>query len=181
MSHLKLSGIEVGMVCGRLTVAERAGSTRHGKALWRCACECGKTTTVRAASLKSGGTQSCGCYNKYILSTFPSRTTHGMCHTSEYSAFHAAKGRCNCPSKANYSYYGGRGIKFLFTSFEQFFAELGPKPSAAHTVDRINNNGHYEPGNVRWATKAQQSANRRCCKKPCQSERHDLPGTERAG
>jgi hypothetical protein len=66
----------------------------------------------------------------------------------------------------NYTNYGGRGIQFLFDSFEQFYAEIGPRP-AGLTLDRIHNDGHYEPGNVRWATRSEQNRNRRRWKKPC--------------
>ena len=92
-------------------------------------------------------------------------TTHG--HTSkgsrspEYKAYKAAKQRCQNPAKDKYAYYGGRGIKFLFNSFTEFYAELGPKPTPEHSIDRINNDGHYEVGNVRWSTRKEQRSNRR--------------------
>ena len=79
-------------------------------------------------------------------------------HPPEYSTYYAARTRCNNPRHDKWKYYGGRGIKFLFESFEQFFAELGPRP-AGHTLDRINSDGNYEPGNVRWATREEQSGN----------------------
>lgn len=78
----------------------------------------------------------------------------------ERQAFLAAKQRCSNPAHRDYAYYGGRGIRFLFSSFEQFAAELGPKPSPKHSIDRIENDGHYEPGNVRWALPLQQIRNR---------------------
>jgi hypothetical protein len=71
-----------------------------------------------------------------------------------------AKYRCTNPKANGWKRYGGRGIKFLFTSFEQFFTELGPRPKG-RSLDRINNEGNYEPGNVRWATPKQQGQNRR--------------------
>ena len=73
------------------------------------------------------------------------------------------------PKAINYANYGGRGIKFLFTSFEQFFAELGPRPKGK-SVDRINNDGHYEPGNVQWATRSEQRKNQRPRAKKCNKE-----------
>lgn len=88
-------------------------------------------------------------------------TTHGCWDTPEYVIYRAARSRCTNPKNKRWADYGGRGIKFLFTSFEQFFAELGPRPSPKHSIDRKDNDGHYEPGNVRWATPVQQRANQR--------------------
>lgn len=81
--------------------------------------------------------------------------------TSEYAAYSEAKRRCTNPKHDAWSRYGGRGIKFLFENFEAFFAYLGPKPSSEHSLDRNNNDGNYEPGNVQWATKSHQNKNRR--------------------
>lgn len=79
----------------------------------------------------------------------------------EYSTYLAAKKRCNNPKDTAYVRYGGRGIEFRFESFEEFFAAIGPKPSPKHSIDRINNDGHYEAGNVRWATDNEQRMNTR--------------------
>lgn len=91
-------------------------------------------------------------------------TTHGMRHTPEYETFYHAKYRCTKPTDSRYSDYGGRGIEFRFDTFEEFFAELGLRPSASHSVNRIDNNGHYEKGNVEWATKDTQANNTRANK-----------------
>lgn len=80
--------------------------------------------------------------------------------TPEYSSFKHARYRCSSPKCDKWAEYGGRGIQFKFESFEQFLAEVGPRP-AGMTLDRINRNGDYEPGNVRWATKSHQNKNRR--------------------
>ncbi len=80
--------------------------------------------------------------------------------TKAFFSYHDAKRRCTNKNCAGYKNYGGRGIKFLFTSFEEFFKELGPRP-ANRSLDRINNDGHYEPGNVRWATRSEQMKNQR--------------------
>lgn len=94
------------------------------------------------------------------------RVTHGFGRSgkrrrAEYRAYHHAKNRCNNPKDKGYKYYGGRGIEFRFTSFEEFIAHIGPRPSPKHSLDRIDNDGHYEPGNVRWATKEEQMCNLR--------------------
>lgn len=93
--------------------------------------------------------------------------THGYSRTKsrnykspEYSAYISAKGRCVNPNNSGYARYGGRGVEFRFTSFEQFFTDIGPKPSPNLTLDRINNDGHYESGNIHWTTPKTQSANR---------------------
>jgi hypothetical protein len=93
------------------------------------------------------------------------KRTHGLTRnngkrTPEYQAYAGAKHRCTNPNSKNFKHYGARGIRFLFTSFEQFFAELGPRPNGLE-LDRVDNDGHYEPGNVRWATSSQQKLNRR--------------------
>lgn len=89
------------------------------------------------------------------------RFTHGQTNSPEYNCFHHAKKRCQSPKNSCYRHYGGRGIEFRFTSFEEFFAEVGKRPSPSHSIERINNNGHYEKGNVRWATKEEQGKNKR--------------------
>ena len=90
------------------------------------------------------------------------RHGHARLHalSPEYTAYYGAKRRCTSPKSKSWKDYGGRGIKFLFESFEQFFAELGPRPEGK-SLDRIKNNGNYEPGNVRWATKDEQNENKR--------------------
>jgi hypothetical protein len=86
--------------------------------------------------------------------------THGLSGTREYAVYMSARSRCNNPNNPDYSKWGGRGVNFLFTSQEQFYAELGPKPSPIHSVDRWPNpQGNYEPGNIRWATPKEQRAN----------------------
>ena len=77
----------------------------------------------------------------------------------EYNSYKAAYKRCNNPNSISYDHYKSRGIEFRFNSFTEWWAELGRKPTSLHTVDRINNRGHYEVGNVRWATRLQQSTN----------------------
>ena len=91
--------------------------------------------------------------------------THGQAKggsiSPTLSAYYSAKRRCNNPNSLSYKWYGGRGIRCKFTSFDEFFACVGKRPSKRHSLDRIDNNGHYEKGNVQWATKKAQVKNRR--------------------
>jgi hypothetical protein len=93
-----------------------------------------------------------------------------MVGTPEYRAYYLAKNRCQNPKCDKWKYYGGRGIKFLFVSFEQWFKEIGPRPTSGHSVDRENPNGNYEPGNIRWATSSEQRNNRGSSLKVDESE-----------
>jgi Staphylococcus phage HNH endonuclease len=96
-------------------------------------------------------------------------TKHGMTKSPEYRAFWDAKMRCKDRKHPRWNDYGGRrdaacptGVKFLFENFTVFMLDIGPKPSPELELDRINNDGNYEPGNVRWATVKEQNRNRRC-------------------
>lgn len=89
---------------------------------------------------------------------------HGMVKTPEWSAWHMMKQRCNLKTSKKYKDYGGRGITVYepwLESFTEFYKYIGPRPSKKHSLDRINNDGNYEPGNVRWATANEQNSNRR--------------------
>jgi hypothetical protein len=122
------------------------------RSVWECRCDCGAVTRVRACNLISGAVKSCGCLLHRV------RNPHYG--TREYKSYQMARQRCNNPKYDRYAGWGGRGIKFLFESFEDFFAELGPRPPGT-SLDKINNDGNYEPGNVRWATPHEQQMNRR--------------------
>lgn len=148
---------------GRLTVIAFHGIAKDRQAQWRCRCECGRETIVAGGHLRSGHTKSCVCLSVEL--TRARHVTHGQRGkgktTTEYIAYTSAKTRCNNPQSQDYSEYGGRGIEFRFRSFEEFFAELGPKPGKEYSVDRKDVNGHYERGNLRWATPKEQANNRR--------------------
>lgn len=85
----------------------------------------------------------------------------GGCKSTEWRAYYNAKDRCTRPNNISYPYYGGRGIQFLYESIEQFIADVGFRPSPQHSLDRINNDGHYELGNCKWSTGTEQISNRR--------------------
>lgn len=148
---------KTGRVYARLTVLGYMG-TIINHARWYCRCECGNTVTVCGSSLSRGVTKSCGCY---MREKSRQKATHGMSKSPEYRSFNLAKQRCQNPDNQNYTDYGGRGIQFLYQNFQQFISELGPRPSKKHTLDRKDVNGHYEPGNVKWATMTEQNNNKR--------------------
>ena len=145
---------------GRLTVLDRSKNISKIVA-WRCLCSCGTKTIVKALCLRSGGTKSCGCLGREIRKL--SKTTHGMVGSAEYTTWCALKSRCNTKTDKRFHDYGGRGIKVCdgWLKFEGFYADMGDKPSPNHSIDRIDNDGNYEPGNCRWATTEQQSRNKR--------------------
>lgn len=151
-----------GSVFGRLTALEISGR-RCGQLKWKCICECGSTTEVFGAALRSGHTRSCGCLNDEILAN--RARTHGKSRSGEfqkeYTAWCSMKTRCKSSRKD----YGGRGIRVCDrwkNSFEDFLSDVGPAPSAEHSIDRFpNNDGNYEPGNVRWAKVLEQNNNTR--------------------
>jgi hypothetical protein len=134
--------------------------TRLGKVRWMCVCECGEQRTVAAISLMQGTSKSCGCLKREARAW---NFRHGESHSAEYEAWVKMRQRCLNPRCHAYGRYGGRGITICprwLNSFEAFLADLGRKPSARRSLDRRNNNGNYEPSNVRWATPAQQNRNR---------------------
>jgi hypothetical protein len=125
-----------------------------------CRCVCGQVRDVLQDNLIYGRSRSCGCFNR----DGKHRITHGKSNSPEYMAWRSCRERCNNPNIPGYRNYGGRGITICdrwLNSFENFYADMGPRPSPKHSLDRIDNDGNYEPGNCRWATTKQQSRNRR--------------------
>lgn len=154
---------------GRLTVTSRGPNNHRSETQWNCVCECGNASLVYGWILRAGNTLSCGCYR--LEQATKANTTHGKCAKGSderyiYHAYLNARKRCkDNPSSPDYENYAGRGIKFVFNSFEQFLAEMGERPSADHSVDRIDNSSNYEPGNMRWTTRSIQLVNQRRRKK----------------
>lgn len=155
----------VGERYGRLSVVADGGRCPRKNILWLCACECGKTTKVFAYDLRSGKVKSCGCHATDLARA---RTTHGMARagaarSSEYSIWSAIVQRCTNENDRSWPRYGGRGITVdpRWLEFDNFLADMGVRPSTDHSIDRRDNSKGYTLTNCRWATRAEQSRNKR--------------------
>ena len=143
-----------GKTFGKWTVLEFHSYNNRGSVKWLCRCECGTEKPVITADLRRGRSTQC---------TRCARTRHGVSRSPEWNSWAAMRKRCSNPSYGNYHRYGGRNIVVCdrwLKSFVNFLADMGPKPSSKHTIDRIDNDGNYEPSNCRWATPKQQSRNK---------------------
>ncbi len=158
MKFIDLTGKKI----NNFTVLSRAPNDKSGGTRWNCLCECGKEFSNWAANISKNKVKSCGCWRKKMAGTYS--ITHGMSHTKEHKAWLHLRERCNNPKDPMYPNYGGRGIKVCKrwqNSFINFFNDVGLAPSKKHSIDRIDNNQDYKPGNCKWSTSFEQARNRR--------------------
>ena len=159
--------VHKGDIFGRLTAIKQVENNSLGQTCWLCRCSCGNTAIVTSNHLRTGHTTSCGCYNKEII--IKSSTTHGMSHTRFYGIYLSIIQRCSYSKSENYYLYGGRGIKCLWKSFEEFKNDMYEddlKHSKVYgekntSIDRVDVNGNYCKNNCRWATWKLQGNNKR--------------------
>lgn len=154
---------------GRLTVVECCGRSKDGQKVYLCRCDCGTEKKVRSGNLRNGNTQSCGCLSaeKTAERSRKRLLVHGGCGTRLYSIWIDMRSRCTWNKAINWHLYGGRGIKVCdewannFTAFRDWAMTNGYSDDLQ--LDRIDNDGNYEPCNCKWSTRIEQGNNRRTC------------------
>lgn len=155
----------VGQHFGRLLVKAKHPEKKQQHVQWVCFCDperggCGKTAIVTTGNLRRG-TQSCGCLIREAIRK--AKVTHGLTKTTEYRIWRGIVQRCCNPNHDHYDKYGGRGITICNEwrdNFMEFLADMGPRPSADHTIDRKDNDKGYYKDNCRWATLIEQNNNK---------------------
>lgn len=158
--HSDLTGAQF----DRLTVIGYAGKDSGRNTRWRCRCTCGQEIVAKRPHLMAGRTRSCGClHDEMVVRRNKSRAIHGLGHSSEYGTWLKMLARCTDPSSSAFANYGGRGITVCdrWHDFQAFYADMGPKPTPAHTLERKDNERGYSLDNCCWATRQRQNRNRR--------------------
>lgn len=152
---------------GRWTALEISGRNRHNQILWLCLCDCGNLSKIPSGTLSSGRSKSCGCLHKEIVSV--KQTTHGLYSHPLYRTWNSMVHRCCSPTDKDYLSYGGRGISVFDRwtdnplEFINYASSLPNCGTEGYTLDRIDNNGNYEPGNIKFSTSLEQGNNKRSC------------------
>jgi hypothetical protein len=151
-----------GQTFTRLFVLWQTVKNRHGHPQWVCVCCCGRSVITSTNCLRTKHTQSCGCLKKERISQ--AQKTHGKSKSPEYTVWNHMRQRCLDPSNPSFKNYGGRGITICAewqNSFETFLGDMGERPTKAHTLERLDNNGGYSPDNCAWRTMKEQLRNTR--------------------
>ena len=146
--------LELGTIYGQLTVLTYAGKRKQVR-FWLCRCSCGVEKAISGYELRGGRTKSCGC-TRYDV-----HKTHGMWKHPVRAAYYAARDRCCNKKMPQYKHWGGRGIEFRLGTLDEFIKHMLPSWKKGLSLDRRDNNGHYEYDNIRWATKQEQCCNTR--------------------